>query len=117
MLRALADFMLLDGWGQVNYRDPGESVLTPSRVRKGSEALTYIMSELTAIIPDLPNGPAYTANTNAARVLLMKCYLNKGVWKDNASRLAPTFDPADMNQVITLADQVINSGLYSFTSN
>jgi hypothetical protein len=117
MLRALADFMLLDGWGQVNYRDPGESVLTPSRVRKGSEALTYIMSELTAIIPDLPDGPRYTANKNAARVLLMKCYLNKGVWKDNASRLAPTFDVADMNQVITLADQVINSGLFSFTPN
>ena len=56
MLRALADFMLLDGWGQVNYREPGESVLTPSKVRVGSEALDYIIAELTAIIPDLPNG-------------------------------------------------------------
>lgn len=116
-LRALADFMLLDGWGQVNYRDPGESVLTPSRVRKGSEALDYIMAELTAIIPDLPTGPAYTANKNAARVLLMKCYLNKGVWKDNASRLAPTFAAADMNQVIALADQIITGGGYSFTTS
>jgi len=116
-LRALADFMLLDGWGQVNYRDPGESVLTPSRVRKGSEALDFIMAELTAVIPDLPNGPAYTANKNAARVLLMKCYLNKGVWKDNASRLAPTFAAADMNAAIALADQIITSGGYSFTTS
>ena len=116
-LRALADFMLLDGWGQVNYRDPGESVLTPSRVRKGSEALDYIMAEINAVIPDLPNGPATIANKNAARVLLMKCYLNKGVWASNAARVAPTFAAADMNQVITLADQVINSGLYSFTAN
>jgi hypothetical protein len=116
-LRALADFMLLDGWGQVNYRDPGESVLTPSRVRKDADALSFIMSELTAIIPDLPDAPKYTANKNAARVLLMKCYLNKGVWASSATRVAPTFAAADMNQVITLADQVINSGLSSFTAN
>jgi len=116
-LRALADFMLLDGWSQVNYRDPGESVLTPSRVRKDAEALTFIMSELTAIIPDLPDGPKFTANKNAARVLLMKCYLNKGVWATQAARVAPTFAAADMNQVITLADQIINSGLHTFTAN
>ena len=116
-LRALADFMLLDGWGQVNYRDPGESVLIPSRVRTGSDALNFIMTELTAIIPDLPTGPKYTANKDAARVLLMKCYLNKGVWTSNATRVAPTFAAADMNQVIALADQIINSGSYSFTAN
>ena len=114
-LRALADFMLLDGWGQVNYRDPGESVLTASRVRIGAEALDFIISELNAILSNLPDGPKHVANKNAARVLLMKCYLNKGVWKDNASRLAPAFDAADMNQVISLADAIINSGMYSFT--
>ena len=47
----------------------------------------------------------------------MKCYLNKGVWASNASRLNPTFAAADMNQVISLADQIINSGLYSFPAN
>jgi starch-binding outer membrane protein, SusD/RagB family len=109
-LRALANFMILDGWGQVPYRDPGESVLTPPRVRAGTEALDYIISELTAAIPDLPNAPTTRANKNAARVLLMKCYLNKGMI---ANRAAPTFAAADMNQVITLADQVIGGG-YSF---
>ena len=34
----------------------------------------------------------------------MKLYLNKGVY---ANRAAPTFDAADMAQVITLADQII----------
>lgn len=117
-LRAIADFMLLDGWGQVNYRDPGESVITASRVRVGADALNYIISELNAIMPNLPaSGPKYTANQNAAKVLLMKCYLNKGVWTSNAARLAPTFAAADMNQVISLADQIINSSAYSFTSN
>ncbi|MBI3139830.1 MAG: RagB/SusD family nutrient uptake outer membrane protein [Sphingobacteriales bacterium] len=111
MLRAFAQFMILDGWGQVPYRDPGESNLQPPRVRVGTEALDYIISELNAIINDLPNGPATKANKNAARVLLMKCYLNKGAY---ANREAPTFAAADMTQVITLADQVIGSGLYSF---
>ena len=37
-IRAFVDMMLLDGWGQVNYRDPGESVLQPSRVRSCAAA-------------------------------------------------------------------------------
>lgn len=115
LLRAIANFYVLDLYDQTPYRDPGESTLEPSRVRKGAEALTYIMDELTAIIPDLPDAPVTTANKNAARVLLMKCYLNKGVWSSTEQRQNPTFDVADMNQVITLADQIINSNLYSFT--
>lgn len=111
MLRAFAEFMLLEGWGQVPYREPGESVLNPPKVRKGTEALTYIIAEITAAIPDLPSTPVTRANKNAARVLLMKCYLNKGAI---ANKAAPTFDPADMTQVISLADQVITSGSYSF---
>jgi len=113
-LRAFADFLVLDGYDQVPYRDPGESTLEPARVRKGTEALDYIVGELNAILPKLPDGPPGNANKNAARVLLMKCYLNKGVF---ANRAAPTFDAADMNQVITLADQIITAGTYSFTPN
>jgi hypothetical protein len=113
-LRAFAMFMVLDGWDQVPYRDPGESVITPSRVRKGTEALDYIISEVNAILADLPNGPAIKANKNAARVLLMKCYLNRGMI---ANRAAPSFTAADMNQVITLADAVITSGSYQFSTN
>ena len=112
MLRAFAEFMMLDGYGQVPYRDPGESVLNAPRVRKAVEELDYIISELNAALPDLPVGPTTRANKNAARVLLMKCYLNKGAF---ANRNAPTFAAADMTQVITLADQVITSGSYSFS--
>ncbi len=113
LLRALAQFYLLDLYNQVPYREPGESAVLPSKVRKGTEELDYIVSELTAILPDLPAGPATKANKNAARVLLMKCYLNKGVY---ANRIAPTFAAADMQQVVTLADQVI-AGPYSFAKN
>ncbi len=113
-LRAMSQFSVLDGWGQVPYREPGEEVTGPSQVRQGVEAFDYIVSELNAILPDLPDGPNYRANKDAARVLLMKCYLNKGAF---LNRQTPTFDPADMNQVITLADQIINAGKYTLSAN
>jgi hypothetical protein len=113
-LRAWAMYLLVDLYDQVLYREPGEDLSKLARVRKGMEALDFIMSEITAVQKDLPDGPAGKANKDAARVLLMKCYLNKGVY---ANRKAPTFAAADMNQVITLADEIINSNKYSFTAN
>ena len=113
-IRAFANFMVLDGWDQVPYREPGESTVGPAKVRKGTEALDYIISEVNAILTNLPDGPASVANKDAARVLLMKCYLNKGVYKNRAN---PTFDQADMQQVITLADAVIANPKYAFSTN
>jgi hypothetical protein len=114
MLRAMAQFMIYDGWDQFPYREPGGSSLELPKVRKGTEALDYIMGELTAIIPDLPTGPNTKANKDAARVLLMKCYLNKGTFADRAN---PTFPAADMQQVITLADQVLANPAYTFSAD
>ena len=114
MLRAWAMYWELDLFDQVPYRDPGEATTELARARKGLEALTYVISEVNDILKDLPDGPVGRATKDAARGLLMKCYLNKGVY---ANRAAPTFDAADMNQVITLADQIINSGKYKFAAN
>lgn len=113
-LRAFAQFSILDGWGQVPYREAGEDVTLPSKVRKAPEEIAYLIAELTAIIPTLPDGPAYNANKDAAKVLLMKCYLNKGAF---LNRTAPTFDAADMAKVISLADEIINGGKYSLTAH
>lgn len=113
-LRAFAMYWELDLFDQVPYREPGESAIEIAKVRKGVEALTYIISEVTAIQKDLPDGPAGKANKDAARALLMKCYLNKGVY---TARSAPKFDAADMNTVIKLADEIISSGKYSFPEN
>lgn len=112
-LRAFAQYLTLDLFDQVPYREPGESPIGPSKVRKGTEALTYIIAELEAIIPDLPDAPVTKGTKNAARTLLMKCYLNKGVY---ANRQTPTFDAADMQKVVTLADQVM-AGPYAFASS
>ncbi|HEY8960038.1 RagB/SusD family nutrient uptake outer membrane protein, partial [Chitinophaga sp.] len=48
-----------------------------------------------------------------ARFLLMKIYLNKGAF---LNRKAPTFDAADMQKVIALADELTASG-YTITPN
>jgi starch-binding outer membrane protein, SusD/RagB family len=113
-IRAFVMYWLLDLYDQVPYRNPGESTVPPARVRKGMDALNYIISEINAVEPDLPDGPANRANKDAAKVLLMKCYLNKGVYMN---RVNPAFDPADMNKVIGLADSIIRSGKYTFSSN
>lgn len=113
-LRAWAMYWTLDLYNQVPYREPGELVSANARVRRGTEALDYIISEVTAVQASLPDAPAHRANKDAARALLMKCYLNRGVY---ANRAAPTFAAADMNQVIALADQIIGSGRYRFATN
>ncbi len=109
-VRAFVMFAVADGWNQVPFREAGGNLIDPSEVLSGEEAVTLIASELDAIQNDLPTGPANIANQDAARVLKMKLFLNKGTF---ANRSAPTFDAADMQQVITLADQIIGSGSYT----
>lgn len=114
-IRALSMFMVLDGYDQVPYREDLTDYRKLPKTLKGTEAATFIINELNEIIATLPDtGPAYVANKNAARALLMKLYLNKGVY---ANRANPTFDAADMNQVITLAGQITASGKYNITAN
>jgi hypothetical protein len=113
-LRAWTMYLLLDLFDQVPYREPGEPVTRPSQVRKGIGALNYIIDELANIMVDLPDGPAGKANKYAAKFLLMKCYLNKGVFQN---RIAPSFVAGDMNEVIRLADEIINSGNFTFAVN
>lgn len=115
MLRAMATFSLLDGWDQVPYRENTANTEEVPKVRKGTAALDFIISELNAIIPNLPVGPANRCNKDGARALLMKCLLNKGVY---ANRGTPTFNAADMSQVVTLANQIMASTRgYSLTTN
>jgi len=116
-LRALAMWYALDGWDQVPFRSTSLGDLTASlpEVKKGTACADFLITELNAAIPNLPESGLGIANKNAARALLMKIYLNKGVY---ANRAAPTFAAADMNQVVTLADQIINSPAgYTFTPN
>ncbi|HTQ63862.1 MAG TPA: RagB/SusD family nutrient uptake outer membrane protein [Puia sp.] len=114
-IRAWAMYWMLDLFDQVPYRDPGESVISSARVRKGMDALNYIISEINAVEDSLPDGPAGEANKYAAMALLMKCYLNKSVYKNRVTPADP--DPADMDSVIKFADAIINSPNFSLAKN
>ena len=101
-LRAYALYNLLDIYGQFPFRNPGDNLLNAPKVYIGSEGTDFIISELTAILPDIPaSNPNlnYRGTQDAVKFLLMRCYLNKGAF---ANRAAPTFDDADMQQVFTL---------------
>jgi hypothetical protein len=114
-IRSLALYYLLDLYGQYPIRNPGDNLLLAPEVKSGAAAVDFIISELTAVLPALPAGNgSEKANPDAARVLLMKCYLQKGAFVNRAS---PTFAAADMNQVITLGNTIINSAKYSYSAN
>jgi hypothetical protein len=116
-LRAMSMFSVLDGWGQVPFRKPEDNLLLPPTVLEPAECMELLIKELTEIIPDLPARnavDAFVANKDAAKTLLMKCYLNRGAF---IKRDAPAFDATDMQQVITLANELIGSGQYALADN
>lgn len=117
-IRAIAMFDMLDLFGVVPVREG--PALTDFRIApevlQPQAAIDYMVKELDEIMNSLPNnGPtaAYIANKNAAKVLLMKIYLNKGTF---LNRRTPTFDAADMNRVITLAKEITASGAYTVSA-
>ena len=111
-LRAYVVLVVADGWGQVPFREAGTSLLADAQVLSAEEAVQFVIDEANDIINDLPDGPTNIANKDAARVLLMKAYLNKGAY---LNRESPSFDNADMQQVMTIADQLIASGKYQLS--
>lgn len=114
LLRAFVVNSVLDGWGQVPYRETGSSLLADASVLTAQEAIDLIISEVDAIASDLPEAPVNRANKDAAKVLKMKTLLNKGMYLD---RMNPSFESGDMSQVIAMADEIINSGKYSLATN
>lgn len=113
-LRAFVMNSVVDGWGQVPFREAGTSLLADAPVLSAQESVDFIVSECNAILSNLPDGPTHVANKDAARVLLMKTLLNKGAYLNRSS---PSFDAGDMNTVIGLADEIINSGKYTLADN
>ncbi len=108
-LRAFYMFYVNDLYGQVPFRDNLENLLDAPVVLSEREANNFVISEIEAIIDDLPDAaPAYQASKNAARALLAKAYLNRGVY---GNRSNPSFDAADMDKVIQYADAITGYSL------
>jgi hypothetical protein len=114
-LRAYTLYYLLDEYGQFPFRNPGDNLLNAPKVYRGDSAVQFIISELNTIMPDLGASNGFgAANPDAAKALLMRLYLNRGAFDNRAK---PTFADADMQQVITLGNQIINSGKYHYMNN
>jgi len=115
VIRAYALYYLLDLYGQYPIRNPGDNLLLAPDVKTGADAINFIISEITASLPNLPApGDPSVVNQDVANVLLMKCLLQKGTF---ISRAAPTFDPADMAQVVSIGNAIITSNRYSYSAN
>lgn len=116
-IRAFYVFWICDGWGQVPMREPGAPLADIPKVMSSSEAINFVISELKAILPNLPdNVPAWQASKAAANAMLAKAYQNKAVF-ESADRKTFSFSAEDMNSVITYCDAIINSGKYSLQAN
>jgi hypothetical protein len=114
-VRAFALYTLLDLYNQYPFRNPGDTLLNAPKVLTGNEAIQFIIDELTEVLPDFnPTNSNQVASADACKMLLMKAYLNRGAFNNRAD---PTFDDADMQQVITLGEQIIAGGKYSYEPN
>jgi starch-binding outer membrane protein, SusD/RagB family len=114
-IRCIALYDLLDLFGQYPLRQPGDNLLLAPPVYSGDSAVQFIISELTTSISNLNASNGTTlANQDAARALLMRVYLNRGAFNNRA---APTFADADMQQVITLGQQIMSNTSHSFETN
>jgi starch-binding outer membrane protein, SusD/RagB family len=116
-LRSLAQFYYLDLYGQVPYRTIAKyNSIDAAPVMSAAEAVDTLINNLTGIIGALPSSNLnYQANPNAARFLLMKVLLNKQAFLNRQTPAAPV--AADMQQVYSLGQAIINSGQDSLTHN
>jgi hypothetical protein len=106
---------LFDVFGVVLKKDPADlNTDVDSEVLKGQEAFDFLIGELDATEPDLPTKSQVGSGRftkGAASMLKVRLYLNKAVYLD---RYAASFNFAaeDMNQVVSLCDQIIGSNEY-----
>jgi len=110
-LRALSYWHAIDLFGNVPLvTEADQPGAAPPKQATRSEIYAFVVSELLAIKPDLPQvGPnSYgRATAPAADMLLAKLYLNAGVYTGT-----PNYAGA-----LTSAQAVINSGFYSLDPN
>jgi hypothetical protein len=119
-LRSLVMFAVLDCYDQVPFRADVNDIKAIPETKRGKACADFLIGELEAALPSLPDWSTGTnairANKNAARALLIKLYLNRGVYAvrpgpgNPAVATPPTFDPADMDKVISYADAITASG-------
>ncbi len=119
-LRAFYMHQLVDLYGQVPFREANEGVDVDPRVLTRTEALDFVINDLTEALPNLP-AIAPTANNTqasvaAANALLSRLYLNRAVYTSATPEGPYNFEGADMTAAIAAADAVEAEG-YTLEAN
>jgi hypothetical protein len=110
-LRAYLNMLLLDSWGVVLKKESSEEL---SEVLRTQDAIDFIESELLSVV-DVINtnkGPGRMTQS-AVYGFLARLNLNAAVYRDPYG--TPDFAQADMDQVISYTNSIINSGDFSLS--
>ena len=119
-LRAWYYYHVIDLFGQVPYRPAGSALTDDPKVWTRAEATQFIISELEAIVGNLPARVANEANIvnkDAAHFLLAKVYLNKAVFTAADAAGPYTFAAADMTKVVQHVDAISNTLAANYWDN
>lgn len=108
-LRAYAMWEILDNFGQVPFREVDEGPEVNPKVLSNTEALTAILADLEAAIPDLPSvgpsGETIKASKAAAYFLKARVLLNAGIYRGGTGP-----EQGDMAGVIAAVDAITAEG-------
>jgi len=123
-LRAFFAFYVMDLYGQVPFRPSNAAPSAIPSVLQRPEAFAFIVQDLRAARPQLPNltsgADAGTASQEAVDFLLARLYLNRAVYTTStpASPSAGpyTFAAADMDTVIARVQAIIDNPYTDLTS-
>ncbi|MDB5248896.1 MAG: RagB/SusD family protein [Segetibacter sp.] len=114
-LRAYFMYEIVDLFNQLPFREVGFNLLEKPKVIKGKEAIDFVISEVEAVMKDLPaTAPDWKASKNAANGFLTRLYLNRGVYADPGN---PTFASTDLDKVIQHADAITGKQLNFYWDN
>ncbi|NNJ88265.1 MAG: RagB/SusD family nutrient uptake outer membrane protein [Eudoraea sp.] len=108
-LRAFSMWIILDNYGQIPFRDTSLPSSTLPEVITGQAAVDFILADLDQAIANLPTVAPLSSDLGrgskaAARYLKAKVLLNKHIY------LGGSPDSGDMNEVVSLVDQIAADG-------
>ncbi|MBL0743623.1 RagB/SusD family nutrient uptake outer membrane protein [Chryseolinea lacunae] len=116
-LRAFFMWHVMDLFGQVPFRNYGEGVDVNPQVFTRSQALEFVVKDLTEALPNLaskgPDPQNFVPTKAAANAMLARVFLNKAVYLSEVPEGPYTFAKADMDKVVEYVDAVTDEG-YSF---
>jgi hypothetical protein len=110
-LRAYLNMLMLESWGIAFKKESSAEI---SIILRGQDAIDYIESELSSVV-DVINTTRGPGRITQAAVwgFLARLYLNAAVYRDPYG--TPNFTSVDMDRVIEYTNNIINSGVFSFS--